>query len=88
MDQARRRPFRSRGIGDRDPQSARSALIAACYRAVAGVLKAGALFLDYDLFFDRSGGLPQHLQLMKEAGFARTDCLWQQAPHATVAAYR
>ena len=67
----------------RDP-----ALIAACYRAIADVLKTGALFLDYDLFFDRTGGLPRHLQLMKEAGFARTACLWQQPPHATVAAYR
>ena len=67
----------------RDP-----ALIAACYRAVAGVLKAGGRFLDYDLFFDHIGGLAHHLQLMKEAGFARADCLWQEAPRATVAAYR
>ena len=65
----------------RDPSA-----IAACYRGIARVLKPGARFLDYDLFFDRTGGLPRHLEWLREAGFAPIDCLWQQPPLATIAA--
>jgi SAM-dependent methyltransferase len=60
--------------------------IAACYRGIAGVLKPGAPFLDYDLF-DIAGGLALHTSMLKEAGFTRVDCLWQQSPAATLAAY-
>jgi ubiquinone/menaquinone biosynthesis C-methylase UbiE len=60
--------------------------IAECYRGIARVLKPGGLFLDYDLFFDRTGGLPRHTELLKEGGFAEVECLWQQAPLATIAA--
>jgi ubiquinone/menaquinone biosynthesis C-methylase UbiE len=67
----------------RDP-----AAIAACYRGIAAVLKPGAPFLDYDLFFDAIGGLARHTRMLQEAGFARVDCLWQQSPAATLAAYR
>jgi SAM-dependent methyltransferase len=61
-------------------------LIAGSYRGIAQVLKPGGLFLDYDLFFDEIGGLAHHLDLLKQAGFAEAECLWQQAPLATVAA--
>ena len=64
------------------------AAIAQCYRGVAQVLKPDGLFLDYDLFFDRVGGLPAHTKWLEEAGFARVECLWQQPPLATVAAHR
>jgi len=62
--------------------------IARSYQGIAKVLKPGALFLDYDLFFDRSGGLPAHTKWLVEAGFAAVDTLWQQPPLATIAARR
>ena len=61
------------------------AKIFACYRAIAGLLRPGGWFLDYDLFFD---GVEPHMQAMREAGFARVECRWQEAPHAIVAAGR
>lgn len=62
--------------------------IAACYSGIARVLKPGGVFLDYDLFFDSIGSLPRHLELLREAGFASVECLWQQAPAASLAAFR
>jgi ubiquinone/menaquinone biosynthesis C-methylase UbiE len=62
-------------------------LIAHAYSGVARMLKPGGLFLDYDLFFDEIGGLAGNIQLLHEAGFARVDCLWQQPPLATIAAW-
>jgi 2-polyprenyl-3-methyl-5-hydroxy-6-metoxy-1,4-benzoquinol methylase len=61
-------------------------LIAEAYRGVASLLKPGALFLDYDLFFDEIGGLVGNMHMLEEAGFARVDCLWQQTPLAAIAA--
>ena len=61
------------------------AKIFACYRAIAGLLRPGGWFLDYDLFFD---GVEPHLSAMREAGFARIECRWQEPPHAIVAAGR
>jgi len=49
-------------------------------------MKPDAVFLDYDLF-DIAGGLALHTRMLQEAGFARVDCLWQQSPVATLAAY-
>ena len=63
-------------------------LIAAAYRGVASVLKPGALFLDYDIFFDEIGGLAGNTHMLQEAGFARVDCLWQQTPLAAIAAQK
>jgi ubiquinone/menaquinone biosynthesis C-methylase UbiE len=57
-----------------------------CYRGIAGVMKPGGLFLDYDLFFEQIGGIEHHLKLLRDCGFARVDCLWRQAPRATIAA--
>jgi ubiquinone/menaquinone biosynthesis C-methylase UbiE len=61
-------------------------LIANAYRGVAKVLKPGGVFLDYDLFFDEIGGLARHMELLRAGGFATVECLWQQAPLATIAA--
>jgi ubiquinone/menaquinone biosynthesis C-methylase UbiE len=60
--------------------------IAECYRGVARVLKPGGLFLDYDLFFEEIGGIARHVALLGEAGFAHVECLWRQAPLATLKA--
>jgi len=60
--------------------------IGAIYRGIAGLLKPGMPFLNYDLF-DRRGGVPRHQQMLAEAGFARSDCTWQQPPIAIIAAY-
>src|SRR5262249_10199380 len=58
-------------------------LIANAYSGVARMLKPGALFLDYDLFFDEIGGLAGNVQLLHETAFARVDCFWQETPRAT-----
>jgi hypothetical protein len=44
------------------------------------------LFLDYDLFFEEIGGIERHIEMLREAGFAQVECLWEQAPLATLAA--
>ena len=64
------------------------AVIALVYRGICSVLKPGGVFLDYDLFFDSIGGLARHVELLKEAGFGRVECLWQQGPTATIAAHK
>jgi SAM-dependent methyltransferase len=61
-------------------------LIADAYRGVARALKPGGAFLDYDLFFDEIGGVDHHIALLRDAGFARADCLWRQPPRATLKA--
>jgi ubiquinone/menaquinone biosynthesis C-methylase UbiE len=60
--------------------------IAACYGGIARLLKPGCLFLDYDLY-NIVGGIPRHLAMLKEAGFARADCVWEEGPVAIVAAH-
>jgi SAM-dependent methyltransferase len=62
------------------------ALIADAYCGVARTLKPGGVFLDYDLFFDEIGGVDHHIALLRDAGFAQVECLWQQAPLATLRA--
>ena len=59
------------------------ARIFACYRAIRGLLRSGGWFLDYDLFFD---GVEPHLRALREAGFTRVECRWQDERHAIVAA--
>jgi SAM-dependent methyltransferase len=51
--------------------------IAACYRAIAGVLTPAGAFLDYDLF-GLIGGIEAQKQTLREAGFGVVDCLWQE----------
>ncbi|MFZ3238166.1 MAG: class I SAM-dependent methyltransferase [Stellaceae bacterium] len=57
--------------------------IAACYRAVAHVLKPAGVFLDYDLF-GLIGGIDAQMQTIREAGFAAVDCLWQDGRLAII----
>ncbi len=59
--------------------------IAACYRAIAGLLKPEGVFLDYDLF-ELIGGLDAQLRTIRDAGFAAADCIWQEGRVAIVAA--
>jgi SAM-dependent methyltransferase len=59
--------------------------IFACYRAIHDLLRPGGWFLDYDLFFD---GTEPHLDAMREAGFARAECRWQEPPRAIMIAER
>jgi 2-polyprenyl-3-methyl-5-hydroxy-6-metoxy-1,4-benzoquinol methylase len=59
--------------------------IAACYRAIAGLLKPDGLFLDYDLF-DLIGGIDPQLRMISDAGFAAADCVWREGRVAIVAA--
>src|SRR5205823_14890411 len=59
--------------------------IFACYRAIHDLLRPGGWFLDYDLFFD---GAEPHLNAMRESGFARVECRWQEQPRAIVIAER
>jgi SAM-dependent methyltransferase len=61
--------------------------IAASYRAVAGVLKPGGVFLDYDLF-GLIGGIDAQMQTIRDAGFAAVDCLWQEGRLAIIRALR
>jgi SAM-dependent methyltransferase len=56
--------------------------IAACYRGIAGLLKPGAQFLDYDLF-RTCGGIETHIAMMQEAGMTRVSCAWDDG-HATI----
>jgi SAM-dependent methyltransferase len=56
--------------------------IAAVYRGVAGLLKPGALFLDYDLFAQH-GGIETHVGMMQEAGMTRVSRAWDYG-HAAI----
>ncbi len=59
--------------------------IAACYRAIAGLLKPDGVFLDYDLF-ELIGGIEAQLATIRDAGFAAVDRLWQEGRVAIIAA--
>jgi ubiquinone/menaquinone biosynthesis C-methylase UbiE len=59
--------------------------IYACYRAIHGLLKSGGLFLNCDRFVD---GVEPHLAALREAGFARAECTWQDLPRAIIIAAR
>jgi SAM-dependent methyltransferase len=61
--------------------------IAACYRAIASVLKPEGAFLDYDLFA-LIGGLEAQMQTIRDAGFADLDCFWQEGRLAIIRAAR
>jgi ubiquinone/menaquinone biosynthesis C-methylase UbiE len=63
------------------------AQIAACYRAIAEILKPGGAFLDCDLF-GLIGGVEAQMQTIKAAGFAAVDCLWHEDRLAIVRAMR
>jgi trans-aconitate methyltransferase len=60
--------------------------IAACYRGIAGLLKPGALFLDYDLF-QQHGGIETHIGMMQEAGMSRVSRAWDDGHAAIIVAH-
>jgi SAM-dependent methyltransferase len=62
-------------------------LIRACYRSIREVLSPDGIFLDYDLFNLIPGGVGTHQEWLREAGFARTECFWQEPPVGIVAAW-
>jgi len=64
----------------RDPEK-----IFACYRAIHDLLKPGGCFLNCDRFVE---GLEPHLAELREAGFERVECPWQQSPRAIIIAAR
>ncbi len=59
--------------------------IGACYQGIDRLLKPNSWFLDYDLY-NLVGGIALHIKMLKDAGFARADCVWEQAPVAIIAA--
>jgi 2-polyprenyl-3-methyl-5-hydroxy-6-metoxy-1,4-benzoquinol methylase len=59
--------------------------IAACYRAIAGVLKPEGVFLDYDLF-GLIGGIDAQMQTIRDAGFGAVECVWQEGRLAIIVA--
>jgi SAM-dependent methyltransferase len=61
-------------------------LIAACYRGIASLLKAGAPFLDYDLFAI-SGGIETHIGMMQKAGMTRVLRAWDDGHAAVIIAH-
>lgn len=56
-----------------------------CYGAIRGLLSPSGCFLDYD-YFQYAGGLDLHLAGMREAGFEKVECVWQEGPAAIVKA--
>jgi ubiquinone/menaquinone biosynthesis C-methylase UbiE len=59
--------------------------IFACYPAIYGLLAPGGFFLNCDRFAD---GVDEHLTALRDAGFGRVECVWQDAPRAIVVAAR
>lgn len=60
--------------------------IAACYRAISGLLKPDAPFLDYDLFA-AVGGIDTHIDMMQEAGMTRVCRAWDDGHAAIIVAH-
>ena len=60
----------------RDPEK-----IFACYRAIHGLLKPGGYFLNCDRFVE---GVERHLAELRETGFDRVECPWQEPPRAII----
>jgi SAM-dependent methyltransferase len=57
--------------------------IFACYRAIHGLLRPGSCFLNCDRFVE---GVEPHVAALREAGFDRVQCPWQEPPRAIVVA--
>lgn len=60
--------------------------IVAVYRDVAGLLKPGAPFLDYDLFA-QYGGIETHIGMTQEAGITRVSRAWDDGHAAIIIGY-
>lgn len=65
----------------------KEALMRACYGAIHRLLKPDGVFLDYDLFGLIEGGVNTHREWMRKAGFAKTECTWEDAPVGVIAAW-
>ena len=61
-------------------------LIRASYRAIYQLIKAGGVFLDYDLAGVVPGGVNTHIKWLRDAGFGRVELKWEESPLAIVAA--
>jgi ubiquinone/menaquinone biosynthesis C-methylase UbiE len=59
--------------------------IFACYRAIHDLLKPCGCFLNCDRFVE---GIEPHLTALREAGFRRVECPWQESPRVIVVAAR
>ena len=59
--------------------------IFACYRAIHDLLKDDGCFLNCDRFVD---GAERHMAELRDAGFARVECISQQAPRAILVAHK
>ncbi|MBV8774598.1 MAG: class I SAM-dependent methyltransferase [Deltaproteobacteria bacterium] len=66
----------------RDPS-----LMEQCYRSIHEMLARTGIFLDYDLFGLVDGGVATHRRWLQEAGFARSECSWEEPPLGIVAAW-
>jgi SAM-dependent methyltransferase len=64
-----------------------ASLMRSCYRAIKELLRPPGIFLDYDLFGHVGGGAETHCKWLREAGFARADCTWDQPPLGIVAGW-
>jgi ubiquinone/menaquinone biosynthesis C-methylase UbiE len=64
----------------RDP-----AKIYACYRAIRDLLKPDGYFLNCDRFVQ---GVQPHVAALRESGFDRVECSWQEPPRAILIAQR
>jgi ubiquinone/menaquinone biosynthesis C-methylase UbiE len=56
-----------------------------CYRAIHDLLKPGGCFLNCDRFVE---GIEPYLAALREAGFVRVECPWQEPPRAILVAGR
>jgi ubiquinone/menaquinone biosynthesis C-methylase UbiE len=61
-------------------------LIAACYRAIYGLLLPGGIFVNWDYF--PAQGVDAHLGALRDAGFERISYAWQRPETASITAYR
>jgi ubiquinone/menaquinone biosynthesis C-methylase UbiE len=64
----------------RDPEK-----IFACYRPIHDLLRPGGHFLNCDRYIER---VEPHLAELREAGFDRVECTWQEPPRAIIVAGR
>jgi len=62
-------------------------LMRSCYGSIYQLLQPGGVFLDYDLFGLVEGGTGTHRGWLREAGFERTDCTWEEPPLGIIAAW-
>jgi ubiquinone/menaquinone biosynthesis C-methylase UbiE len=61
------------------------AKIYASYRAIRDLLKPGGYFLNCDRFVQ---GVQPHVAALRESGFDRVECPWQEPPRAILIAER